>query len=184
MKKQPQITEQTKANLCTAFWKLYTEKPIEKISVKEITGLAGYNRGTFYLYYRDVYDMFAQIEDSLLREVQSVLDESLRTNETFDLSQQMGVLIELMQTHSRHAAVLLSDNGDPHFATRLKELIWPLMTRYFVPSEGHSPYQMRLLAEFYLSGLLAAVSEWLRDPKMPLDEFIAFMVTSIFGTRT
>lgn len=47
MKKQPHITEQTKNNLRIAFWSLYAQKPIEKISIKEITELAGYNRGTF-----------------------------------------------------------------------------------------------------------------------------------------
>ena len=46
MKKQPHITEQTKNNLRIAFWSLYAQKPIEKISIKEITELAGYNRGT------------------------------------------------------------------------------------------------------------------------------------------
>ena len=50
MKKQPHITEQAKNNLRIAFWSLYAQKPIEKISIKEITELAGYNRGTFYLY--------------------------------------------------------------------------------------------------------------------------------------
>ena len=52
MKKQPQITEQTKDNLRSAFWTLYSSKPIDKITIKEITDLAGYNRGTFYLYYK------------------------------------------------------------------------------------------------------------------------------------
>lgn len=79
MKKQPQITEQTKANLKDAFWKLYTEKPIEKISIKEITDLAGYNRGTFYLYYKDVYDIFSQIEDELLDKIKTVLDEDRKS---------------------------------------------------------------------------------------------------------
>ena len=49
MKKQPHITEQTKNNLRIAFWSLYAQKPIEKISIKEITELAGYNRGTFFI---------------------------------------------------------------------------------------------------------------------------------------
>ena len=40
MKKQPHITEQTKNNLRIAFWSLYAQKPIEKISIKEITELA------------------------------------------------------------------------------------------------------------------------------------------------
>lgn len=47
MKKQPQITEQTKDKLRSAFWTLYSSKPIDKITIKEITDLAGYNRGTF-----------------------------------------------------------------------------------------------------------------------------------------
>lgn len=183
MKKQPHITEQTKANLRTAFWQLYTEKPLDKISVKEITDLAGYNRGTFYLYYKDVYDIFSQIEDELLQKIKEVLDESLASNETFDLSQQMGVLMELMQTHSHYAGVLLSDQGDPRFTSRLKEIILPLLKRYFISPEGHDAYQLALLSEFYLSGLLSAVQYWLSNPKLPLDAFINFMVSSVFGTE-
>ena len=68
MKKQPQITEQTKLALKTAFWELYTQKPLEKITIKDITDTAGYNRGTFYLYYKDVYDIFTQVKDELLKE--------------------------------------------------------------------------------------------------------------------
>ena len=70
MNKRPELTEQTKRNLRTAFWSLYAQKPLEKISVREITALAGYNRGTFYLYYQDVYDLLNQIEDELLDELQ------------------------------------------------------------------------------------------------------------------
>ena len=55
MKKQPQITAQTKQNLIEAFWSLYCEQRIEKITVKDITNKAGYNRGTFYEYFTDVY---------------------------------------------------------------------------------------------------------------------------------
>lgn len=183
MKKQPQITEQTKANLKDVFWKLYTEKPIERISIKEITDLAGYNRGTFYLYYKDVYDIFSQIEDEVLDKVKKVLDESLEKNDTFDLSEQMSVLLEMMQTHSHYATVLLSDQGDPRFVSRLKEIILPLLNRYFISAEGHNAYQLSLLTEFYLAGLLASVNIWLSNPQMPLDEFISFMVASVFGVK-
>ena len=120
MKKQPHITEQTKNNLRIAFWSLYAQKPIEKISIKEITELAGYNRGTFYLYYNDVYDLLHQIEEEILGKITDVLNDSLEKNDTFDLSGQMGILLDLMQTYETYAAVLLSDHGDPHFATRLK----------------------------------------------------------------
>lgn len=181
MKKQSQITEQTKANLRDAFWTLYMKKPIEKISVREITDLAGYNRGTFYLYYHDVYDLFSQIEEDLLTRIRDVLEVSMRENNTFDLSRQMEVLLELMQTHSHYASVLLSENGDPRFAGRLKKIILPVLERYFISPEGHSGYQMTLLSEFYLSGILAAVNHWLADPQMSLQEFLTFIISSVFG---
>ena len=37
-----------------AFWKLYSEKEISKIRISEITNLAGYNRGVFYLYFKNI----------------------------------------------------------------------------------------------------------------------------------
>jgi len=180
LKKQPQITEQTKANLRAAFWSLYTQKPIEKISIKEITDTAGYNRGTFYLYYKDVYDIFSQIQEEILQTIQKVIQEGISNSDTFDLSHQMGVLMELAQIHSPYVSVLLSDRGDPKFASRLKELIWPLLKRYFVPTEGHSQYEMELLSEFYLSGVLAALTKWLSDPQVTIDQFITFMMPVIF----
>lgn len=101
MKKQPHITEQTKNNLRIAFWSLYAQKPIEKISIKEITELAGYNRGTFYLYYNDVYDLLHQIEEEILGKITDVLNDSLEKNDTFDLSGQMGILLDLMPDHMK-----------------------------------------------------------------------------------
>lgn len=47
----------TRENLIEAFWELYKDKPIEKITVKEITNRAGYNRGTFYAYFKDTYEV-------------------------------------------------------------------------------------------------------------------------------
>ncbi|QNO15346.1 TetR/AcrR family transcriptional regulator [Alkalicella caledoniensis] len=66
MNKRTEITAQTKQNLMDAFWNLYCEKRIEKITVKEITNKAGYNRGTFYEYFTDVYNVLDEIENSLI----------------------------------------------------------------------------------------------------------------------
>ena len=95
--KQPQVTEQTRANLTQAFWSLYLEKPIEKITVREITDRAGYNRATFYLYYRDVYDLFDQLEEGVLSQVRALVDRRLLAGDTLDFSQHMGLIIGLAQ---------------------------------------------------------------------------------------
>ena len=54
-----------------AFWRLYAAKPISKISVKDICALAGYNRGTFYRYYSDVYEVLESIENEIRRQFSS-----------------------------------------------------------------------------------------------------------------
>ena len=89
MKKQSKVTAQTKKNLINAFWSLYCEKRIEKITVKEITQKAGYNRGTFYEYFTDIYDVLEQIEESLVPS----LDE-LPTITMAD--QKMGMPIDML----------------------------------------------------------------------------------------
>ena len=47
MKKQPEVTAATRQKLMDAFWTLYKEKAIDKISIAEITNITGNNRGTF-----------------------------------------------------------------------------------------------------------------------------------------
>lgn len=49
--------EITKNNLIEAFWSIYKVKPLPKITVKEITDKAGYNRGTFYTYFSDINEI-------------------------------------------------------------------------------------------------------------------------------
>lgn len=46
---------QTKQNLIDAYWRIYTQKPIQKITIKEITVKAGYNRSTFYECFTNLY---------------------------------------------------------------------------------------------------------------------------------
>ncbi len=45
------------------------KKPIEKISIRELTDTAGYNRTTFYNYFSDIYDVLDYIENSSIRYV-------------------------------------------------------------------------------------------------------------------
>ena len=53
----------TKTRLLNCLTELMKEKEVKDISVKELSDLADINRGTFYLHYRDVYDMLNKVED-------------------------------------------------------------------------------------------------------------------------
>lgn len=61
--------QRTKAAIREAFLELREKKPIEKITVTELTKLANINKATFYLHYSDIYALSDEIEDSLIDEI-------------------------------------------------------------------------------------------------------------------
>ncbi len=66
--------EKTKRSIYDAFIALRSQKPLEKLTVKELCETANINKSTFYVYYRDVYDLSDKIEDEIVSEVIRSLD--------------------------------------------------------------------------------------------------------------
>ena len=180
MKKQPQVTEQTRANLRQAFWELYAEKPVEKISVREITDRAGYNRATFYLYYHDVYELLEEIEAMVLGNIERLVNERLLKGEKLEFSQHMSLILRLAQRSRDYTRVLLGPHGDPAFSDRLKEIISPLVDRFFLPEAELDEQARRVVREFYLSGILAIIRAWTAEENpMPIEQLITLLMQMV-----
>ncbi|MBQ3855108.1 MAG: TetR/AcrR family transcriptional regulator [Ruminococcus sp.] len=60
-------TEKTKRAVINAFLQLRASKPLEKITVKELSALAQINKATFYLHFRDIYDLSETLERDVVR---------------------------------------------------------------------------------------------------------------------
>lgn len=58
--------ERTRRNIINAFIELRSRKPIEKITIKELSGLAFINKATFYSHYKDIYDLSEQLENETI----------------------------------------------------------------------------------------------------------------------
>ncbi|MBQ3162202.1 MAG: TetR/AcrR family transcriptional regulator [Oscillospiraceae bacterium] len=66
--------EKTKQSISNAFIDLRSKKSLEKITIKELCETAQINKSTFYVYYRDIYDLSDKIEDEIVSEVIRSLD--------------------------------------------------------------------------------------------------------------
>lgn len=53
---------------------------MDKITVVDTYVKADVNRGTFYKYYRDVPDLYDKTEDSLVKEIYALLENTNRTD--------------------------------------------------------------------------------------------------------
>lgn len=172
--RRAEMSEQTRDNLKQAFLELYAAKPIERISIREITDRAGYNRATFYLYFRDIYDVLATIEDDLLSFLDSVVDPLVCKQDVYG---RMGTFLVLASRYTEPFSILLGDNGDPSFTRRFKQRLEPLLDRLLVTRRALNPHERELISTFYLSGVVAVVVSWLQDPRgMGIDELMSFIV--------
>ena len=59
----------TKKVIKDTFLSLLEKKDITSISVKELCDIADVNRGTFYRYYEDIYDLLKKIEEEFIEEI-------------------------------------------------------------------------------------------------------------------
>ena len=122
-KKEDRRVRRTKKLLTQALTQLLQEKQINEITVKELTDLADMNRGTFYLYYKDMFDMLEKIEDGMFE----ALDAIVSPHEHDDVSQQTKpILLDLfrfIEDNQEMCRVLLSPHGDMNFLHRLNEVV-------------------------------------------------------------
>lgn len=61
--------QKTRQNIFQAYIELREKYPLEKITVKELTERAQISKQTFYLHYRDIYDLAERIEHSMIQEM-------------------------------------------------------------------------------------------------------------------
>lgn len=90
-----QTGEQTKKQLEQAFWQLFLQRPIEKITVKQVTTQANLHRSTFYLHYADVYQVLENIEQRLLTAIEAVPTMSKVTDaQATEYAQQLRAIFD------------------------------------------------------------------------------------------
>lgn len=117
MKKRPDITERTKANLITAFCKILENKKFDKITVKEITDQAGYYRSTFYQYFTDISDLMDYVENIFIEDIKKQTLYNLSNSSIDDLILNS---VSFFDNDSQYLPILFGNNANPAFFSNLK----------------------------------------------------------------
>lgn len=112
----------TKMILKKSITELLTEKPIEKITVKEICERADVNRGTFYSHYSDQFDLYNSIIGELIEGVFERLGDFLYSGRQ-DLLKSVALVYEYIKENSILVGVLLQSNTGYSLDTQLCEII-------------------------------------------------------------
>ena len=159
MKKQQDTTNETKNSFIVSFCKLYMKKPIEKISIRELTDTAGYNRTTFYNYFSDIYDVLDYIENSSIRYVKkNIIIDMKKENPS---KQFINTFLNIYENWDSYIKVLLSNQNSAHFTDRLKkELFSSCMDAFNLPKNN---IRAEYILDFYLSAIISVISRWIKN---------------------
>ena len=127
----------TRKQLKDCLISLLKTKRIQDITVRELTEMADLNRGTFYLHYKDVFDLLEQTETELLGKLNSVIQKH-RAEELLD--RPFNIFHEvytLVYENASLVEILLGENGDLNFLNRMKQIcvinVFTTGWKWFVP---------------------------------------------------
>lgn len=169
-----------------ALLRLLERKDFPLITVKELCREAEVSRSTFYLHYETVADLLSETADTLLRQFLDSMghrpDDFLQGIAARPLGELRLVTEEYLvpylsylrdhrrvfQTALAHADIFRLEEA---YAQLFRHVFTPILDRFQVP-EGEREY----LVAFYLHGLLAVISQWLRrDCPEDVETLAAFL---------
>lgn len=125
--------KKTLINIKEAFYSLRKRKSLEKITVKELSETAMINKATFYLHYKDIFDLSEKLQENLINEIieaslKSGLKKDRKSYELFTKN-----LINSVSEKAEEIVVIFPKNSSEfinRLEKRLKSVIFTLIPEY------------------------------------------------------
>ena len=153
----------TRRQLRECLISLLKEKKVQDITVRELTDMADLNRGTFYLHYKDVFDLLEKNE----AELQDEFNQLVLKHDAVDLKQRPAVIFNeiysLVYENADLIEILLGENGDLNFVNRLKKLIREKCLKDWMEVfRTGNPAVFDAFFSYIASGCVGLVQYWLQ----------------------
>jgi len=156
--KEDRRVRKTKRALREGLADLLTEKSIQKITVRELTDKVDIHRSTFYANFTDIYDLYSQIEDSIIQEISDIFSE----NYTVDSKIFFNNLLKYISENRQVCRMFLGKNVSPTLYSRLTDLLKEAYLTCWRNEYGFTgtAKELEYYVHFYLSGSLAVIGKW------------------------
>lgn len=168
------------------FIKLMFEEGFNSITVKEIVTQAQINRGTFYLHYKDKFDLLDSIEKDLLRSLLSVTQtmpydklhaDHIHWQDFYDCFNQF---TRYVADHGELFALLQSEKGDPSFQHKFYDVCEIVWQKHELTDNLSIPQNYALTALISMTG--GMMLEWVNSGfKESPEEFMQILLKLVSG---
>ncbi|TFJ92409.1 TetR/AcrR family transcriptional regulator [Lentibacillus salicampi] len=141
---------------------LLKTKQISAITVKEICTDADINRSTFYSHYHDQFDLLEQIEEELIADLNTYLNQYNFEQEAEALK-MTEKLLEYVVSKRDICRTLLSGNGDHSFERRVMDVARTFLIKNWIDNNEVDPDISEYAGTFLISGSIYVIKNWLAN---------------------
>ena len=139
----------TKEIIIRTLFELLNEKPLAKITVKDIVERCGVNRNTFYYHFRDISDV---VESALLREVDNAFEHPVEVDSMLEC---LEVLVKLIGENKKAMLHIYCSVQRETFTSVLDKMCQYVIKQYIVHN-------------FYKCVMIGVILDWM-DHRMSYD---------------
>ncbi len=174
----------TKEIIKSEFFKLMTVKPIDKITVREVCENADINRGTFYRYYTDLYELYQITTEETLQKAYECVIELAESSEN-DIKKTLIGVCHVVKSNKEFCEFSVSPNsGNAKIVERWIDKFLPLcILQWNDLFKNYTPEQLTIIYELISAGIIAALKHWISDNfKETEEELVTFILNFyLFG---
>ena len=153
----------TKRRLREGLLRLLEEKPINEISVKELTELVDVNRGTFYFHYPDLYALLREMEQDFFDAFSRTLHEGVPHGEAA-YHYLLGAIFAFLEENASFCRIMLGPNGDMQFVEQVKALVDDTISYFWrMKASRADPAKYEMYNVFIINGCIGLIQEWVND---------------------
>lgn len=172
-------TQYTKKIIREEFLDLLLEKDITKVTVTDIAEAADINRGTFYKYYQNPYDLLQHIEKEFINEILDTIQI-----DKLPLENWLETILIILQKNKNLSQLILANTSSKHLLTELLEVVKPeAFQRFQYYFKQSSEEELELYFAYFVNGSVGLIERWLKDfPSMSAQK-VSRLLVDVFETN-
>lgn len=175
-------TLKTQRHLRTAFLDLLAEKPLDKITVAELTRASDIGRGTFYLHYRDVYDLYDSLVTETIEHLNDIFTELYPPEPSGSFEPMAKKFITYVVDNRRLFDILTRQGKDIEVLKRIVTLLTNRVLQIENLDQNVPAYAF--IVNFAAYGFLGVLTDWLENgQQVELDDLIQIIQLNVHAIR-
>lgn len=169
----------TDRQLQEAFLELLNVKPVERITIRDLTERAGINRCTFYHHYQDIYDLLEQIEDGVMEHVLEMM-RGFHPNREEDVSRRYFECFCQYIYENRTVYCVLTSGQESRFIRKLLKMISEYMSGLSEKEYVDDKLGREYAVAYSIGGVVGVLHKWMKEGFESEPVLVAGYISNVF----